>query len=45
MGVIVLAENQVHQLLVPVHQWKAVNLVLPDDVIGFLQGGRLVGIN
>ena len=38
MGVIVLTENQVHQLLVLIHQRKAVNLVLPDNIIGFLQG-------
>ena len=45
MGVIVLAEHQVHQLLVLIHQRKAVNLVLPDNIIGFLQGSGLVGIN
>ena len=42
---IVLAENQVKQVLIPVDNGQGVELVLPDDVVGFLEGGTLLGID
>ena len=36
---VVLAEYKVFESLVFIHQWQRVELVLPDDVICFLQGG------
>ena len=36
---VVLAEDEVHQVAVLVHDGQGVELVLPDDVVGLLQGG------
>ena len=39
MGGVVLAEDEIQQVVVLIHNGQAVQLVLPDDVVGFLQGG------
>ena len=39
VGGVVLAEGQVHQVVILVHDGQAVQLVIPNDVVGFLQGG------
>ena len=39
MGVVVLAEHQVHQVVLVVHHGQRVQLVVPDDVVGNLQAG------
>ena len=41
MGGVVLAEDEVHQTVVVVDDGEAVELVVPDDVVGFLQGSGL----
>ena len=39
MGGVVLPEYEIHQVVILVHDGQAVELVLPNDVVGFLQGG------
>ena len=39
MGSIVLAEDKVQQVAVSIHNGQGIELVIPDDVVGFLQGG------
>ena len=36
---VVLAEDEVHQVVVLVHHGQGVDLVVPDDVVGLFQGG------
>ena len=38
VGGVVLAEHEIQQVVILVHDGQAVELVLPDDVVGFLQG-------
>ena len=35
MGIVILAENQIYQFLVLIDQRKAVNLMVPNNVIRF----------
>lgn len=44
MGIVILAENQIYQFLVLIDQRKAVNLMLPDNVIRFFQRGLFLRI-
>ena len=39
MGGVVLPEHEIQQVVILVHDGQAVELVLPDDVVGFLQRG------
>ena len=39
MGIVVLAEDEVQQVVVLVHDGQGVELVVPDDVVGLFQGG------
>ena len=39
VGGVVLPEHEIQQVVILVHDGQAVELVLPDDVIGFLQRG------
>ena len=39
MGIVVLAEHQIHQVVLVVHHRQRVQLVVPDDVVGNLQAG------
>ena len=41
VGGVVLAEDEVHQMILIVNDGQAVQLVIPDDVVGFLQSGLL----
>ena len=41
VGGVVLTEHKVHQIVVLVHDGQAVQLVIPNDVVSFLQGGAL----
>ena len=42
VAVIVLAEHQVFEVLLLVHERQGVELVVPDDVVGLFEGGALV---
>ena len=42
MLVVVLAEDDAHQVVVLVHDGQGVELVVPDDVVGLLEGDVLV---
>ena len=39
VGGVVLAEDEVQQMVLLVHNGQGIELVFPDDVVGFLQGG------
>ena len=41
MGIVVLAEHEVFQVALSIHQRQRVDLVVPDDVVAVVQGGIL----
>ncbi|MNR47469.1 hypothetical protein D3C85_1665720 [compost metagenome] len=45
MAVIVLAEDQVHKMSAAVHNGQAVQLMIPDHIIGFSQRNALFGVD
>ena len=45
MGIVILTEDKIHQFLFFIHQWKTVDLMLPDNIVGFFQRGFLSCIN
>ena len=45
VAVVVLAEDEVPQAALPVDEGEGIELMLPDDVVGFLQGGGVGGGN
>ena len=45
VGIVVLAEDQVHEILIFVDDRQLVELVIPDQIVGFRQGGVFVTDN
>ena len=43
MSLIVFAENEVTESATVINDGKRIQLVIPDDVVGFLQGGAFLG--
>ncbi|MNE41292.1 hypothetical protein D3C80_1353540 [compost metagenome] len=45
MAVIILAEDQIHQIAFAVHDRQAVQLVVPDHIVGFGQGNTFLCVD